>query len=338
MIDAKIRKLAVDIANQRPSTEFSLEDMEETLRATVADLLCNDSGAVDFYKWNDNSPKVFAIMSTMFDEVLPKRVSGVWGQFADIIHTGHGDKPRFILKKGRMNVKRFITKVAAAGVYERVRLDRDYVDIDIYAHGGAIYQTLEGFLAGRESITEILNIFLDHLETTIYEDISLALEGTFDKLPPANKATGTDFDKGEFDKVLNVIRAYGRPVIYCTMAFAANLVPRRGFVSERMKDELNNYGYIGRYLGADVIVLPQSFTDIDNATPVINDGYCYIIPTGSDEKPLKVAFEGNTLIRSVDREDWSTEMQIYKKMGIAVLNVNYYGIVRVGEAYASNGA
>lgn len=326
MLDAKIRKLAVDVANKRPSTEFSLNDMEDALRGEIAKLVCNETGAIDYYKWQQNNPIVFQIMATMIDEVLPKDVSKVFGSFADFITVAHGDKPRFILKKGLNNVKRFVTRVAAAGVYERVRLDRSYVDVETYAHGGAVYQTLEGFLAGRESISEVLEIFIRDLENAAYEDLTVALQGIVDTMPAANSHSASSFVKDEFNKLLNVVRAYGQPTIFCTQTFAGSLVPEDAFVGDLDKADMRNYGYIGKYLGADVVIIPQSFTDATNATKVIDDSFCYIIPAGAMEKPVKVAYEGDTLIRQVEREDWSVEMQIYKKMGIVILNTNHFAI------------
>lgn len=325
-LNPTIKKLAVDVALKRPSAEFSLNDMEQTLRGEIASLVCNEAGAIDYYKWQQNHPVVFQIMATMIDEILPKDVSKVFGSFADFMTVAHGDKPRFTVKKGMHNVKRFVTRVAAAGVYERVRLDRSFIDVETYAHGGAVYQTLEGFLAGRESISEVLDIFLRDLENAAYEDLTVALQGIVNTMPAANSHSASSFVKAEFNKLLNVVRAYGQPTIFCTQAFAGSLVPEDAFVGDADKMDMRNYGYIGKYLGADVVIIPQSFTDATNATTVIDDSYCYIIPAGAMEKPVKVAFEGDTLIRQVEREDWSVEMQIYKKMGIAILNTNHFAI------------
>ena len=325
-LDAKVKKLAIDVALKRPAGEFNLNDLEDTLRQEVANLVCNEKGAIDFYKWQSNSKTVFELMATMVDEILPQDVSKVFGPFADFLVVGHGDKPRFNLKRGVQNVKRFVTRVSAAGVYERVRLDKDFVDVETYAHGGAIYQTLEGFLAGRESISDVLAIFVKELENAAYEDLTVALQGTMTSMPAANKHSAGAFVKAEFDKILNTVRAYGQPTIFCTMAFAASLMPEDGFIGDADKADMRNMGYIGRYKGADVVIIPQSFTDATNAVKVIDESYAYIIPSGSFEKPVKVVYEGDALIRSVEREDWSIEMQIYKKMGIVILNTNHFGI------------
>lgn len=325
-LDPKVKKLAIDVALKRPAGDFSLTELEDTLRQEIATLVCNETGAIDFYKWQNNSKIVFQIMATMVDELLPREVAKVFGPFADFMTVGHGDKPRFILKKGIGNVKRFVTRVAAAGVYERVRLDRDYLDVETYAHGGAIYQTLEGFLAGRESISEVLAIFLKELENAAYEDVTVALQGTLAAMPAANKHSAGSFVAAEFDRILNTVRAYGQPSIFATQAFAASLIPSVNFIGDADKADMRNFGYIGKYMGADVIIIPQSFTDATNTTKVIDDEFAYIIPSGGLEKPVKVVYEGETLIREVEREDWSIEMQIYKKMGIAILNTNHFGI------------
>ena len=325
-LDPKVKKLAVDVALKRPSSEFSLNDLEDTLRVKISELICDENGAVDYYKWQQNKPMVFELMATMIDEIVPRDVSKVFGAFADFMTVGHGDKPRFTLKRGVKNVKRFVTRVAAAGVYERVRLDRDYMDVETYAHGGAVYQTLEGFLAGRESISEVLDIFLKELENAVYEDLTVALQGTFNVMPAANKHTANAFVEAEFLRILNTVRAYGAPTIFCTQTFAGSLVPSDKFIGDADKADMREMGYIGKYMGADVVIIPQSFADSTNATKVIDDSYCYVIPSGSMEKPVKVVYEGETMIREANREDWSVEMQIYKKLGVGVLNTNHFGV------------
>ena len=42
----------------------------------------------------------------------------------------------------------------------------------------------------------------------------------------------------------------------------------------------------------------------------------------SSYKPQKVAFEGATAVKEHENADWSREIQTYKKLGVAVFNVN----------------
>ena len=137
-LDRKLVDLGVDIVKNNPSSKFSMAEMEEAFRKEVADLVVNETGSIDYYKWSQNKVAIFQLMSEILTEVEPQKLTRMFEQFAEVKTVPHGTKARFMVKKGRAGVKRFVTKVAAAGVYERVRLERAYMDVETYAHGGAI--------------------------------------------------------------------------------------------------------------------------------------------------------------------------------------------------------
>jgi hypothetical protein len=89
-----------------------------------------------------------------------------------------------------------------------------------------------------------------------------------------------------------------------------------------MKDEKWSKGYLANYKGHNVIILDQSYEDESNTQKVIDPAYAYIIPTSTNEKPIKIAFEGTTAVKDVDNEDWSREIRVYKKFGVATLITN----------------
>ena len=85
---------------------------------------------------------------------------------------------------------------------------------------------------------------------------------------------------------------------------------------------MNANGYIGTYKGSKVIVLPQSFEDETNEVKVIDPSFAYIIPSGGNDKPIKIAFEGQTIVDESKNKDQSREIQCYKKLGVAALMTN----------------
>ena len=89
-----------------------------------------------------------------------------------------------------------------------------------------------------------------------------------------------------------------------------------------MKDQRWNNGYLANYKGHRVIVLPQSYEDETNTVKVIDPAYAWIIPTGGNDKPVKVAFEGQTLVDERKNDDWSRDVQVYKKMGVGAIITN----------------
>ena len=320
--------LAKTVARANPSSKvaysfgeekFSYSDLNETLRNELREL----AGTYQLYRENKNT--VFTLIEETIDDILPVRVLEQYGQFAEIKTFGQGDRPVFkqkVTAAARRRAKQFITKVGLAGVYEVFKLDGKGYEIPTTAFGGAAQVSIEEFLDGRVDFADVLDIVMEGLDEAIYLEIEKALIGAADSLTTANKTTQTGFVESEMDKLISIADSYGKATIYCTYEFAATMVPESGWVSEEMRNQKWNNGYLPNYKNHNVIVLNQSYTDETNTTKVIDPSYAWIIPTGSTEKPVKIAFEGNTLVDERANADWSREIQVYKKLGVGALITN----------------
>lgn len=298
--------------------QFSYADINEAFRKELKEV----AGNYQLYRQNKNT--VFEIMEEIVDDVLPRKVLDQYGQFAEIRTYAQGDKPVFVQRitaASRRRAKQFITKVGLAGKYEVFKLDGREYEIPTSAFGGAAQIGLEEFLDGRIDMADVLDIIMEGLDEAIYVEIERALVSAIDQVPTANKTTQTSFDEDEMDKLLSIADSYGTSTIYCTFEFAATMVPSEGWVSDAMRDQRWNNGYLANYKGHRVIVLPQSYEDETNSKKVIDPSYAYIIPTGT-EMPVKVAFEGQTLVREFENHDWSREVQVYKKVGVGAVVTN----------------
>ena len=180
----------------------------------------------------------------------------------------------------------------------------------------------EEFLDGRVDWAELVNIVLEGMDELILREIAKALMSSIEQLPAANRVSAAGFDEAGMDRLVSVVSAYGTPVIYATREFAVKMVPKEGWISDSMRDERWANGFLANYKGVRVVLLPQSFEDETNATKVIDPGYAWIMPTGSNEKPVKIAFEGSAHMREVENDDWSREMQVYQKVGVGVMFTN----------------
>ena len=320
--------LAKTVARANPSSKvaysfgeekFSYSDLNETLRNELREL----AGTFQLYRENKNT--IFTLIEQTIDDILPAKVLEQYGQFADIKTFGQGDRPVFkqkVTAAARRRAKQFITKVGLAGVYEVFKLDGKGYEIPTTAFGGAAQVSIEEFLDGRVDFADVLDIVMEGLDEAIYLEIEKALIGAADSLTTANKTTQTGFVESEMDKLISIADSYGKATIYCTYEFAATMVPESGWVSDEMRNQKWNNGYLANYKNHNVIVLNQSYTDETNTTKVIDPSYAWIIPTGSSEKPVKIAFEGNTLVDERANADWSREIQVYKKLGVGALITN----------------
>ena len=321
-------KLAKTVANANPSSQvaysfgedkFSYSDLNDTLRSELREI----AGTYQLYRENKNT--VFALIEETIDDVLPRKVMEQYGQFAEVKTFAQGDKPVFtqrITEASKRRAKQFITKVGLAGIYEVFKLDGKTYEVPTSAFGGAAQIGFEEFLDGRVDFADVLDIVMEGLDRCDYVEIERALKGAVVNLQAANKSTQTDFVEAEMDRLISIADSYGQATIYCTFEFAATMVPEEGWRSESMKDQMWSNGYLANYKGHRVIVLPQSYEDETNTVKVIDPSYAWIIPTGGNDKPVRVAFEGQTIVDEYKNYDRSREVQVYKKMGVAAIITN----------------
>lgn len=324
-------QLGIMVAKANPSAptsysfngeSFSYETLNETLRREFAEL----AGSYAAYRENKNY--IFSIMEEIISDVVPKKVAVAYEQFAETKVFKQGDKPLFRRKLGnsRTRAKQFITRVGLAGVYEVFKLSamEESFEVQTSAIGGAAQIGFEEFLDGRVDFAELTNLVMESMDELIYREIGEALKASVNQLPPANRVAANGFDEAAFDRLLSISSSYGEPTIYCTYEFAVRMIPQEAWrYTESMKAELWRTGRLADYKGKKVVILPQGFEDETNTTKVIDPGYAWIIPTGADTKPVKVAFEGGTLIREVDSNaDWSKEFHVYQKVGVVAMLAN----------------
>lgn len=291
----------------------------DAMKDTLVNELQELGGTYALYRENKNV--IFRLIEETLNDILPKRVLETYGMFAEVKMLAQGEKPVFKKKLGKMRAKNFITRVGLAGIYEVFKLSAESFEVPTSAIGGAAQIGLEEFLDGRVDFSELTQIVMDGMDDLIYREIAKALQMSTSQMQPANIVNANAWNEAAFDKLLASATAYGAPAIYCTFEFAATMLPAQVW-SEKMKDEKWNVGYFTKYKGHPVIILPQSFEDEKNNKKVIDPAFCWIFPMGADVKPVKVVFEGDTIVDDFKNYDRSREIQVYKKVGVGVMMTN----------------
>lgn len=321
-------KLAKTVAKADPyaPTAYSFEgssygyyELNETLRNELNEL------APDYRTYKENQNTLFKLIEQTIDDVLPTRVLQQYSQFAEVKTFKQGDKPIFtqpITTASKRRAKQFIGKVGLAGLYEVFKLDKKSYEVTTNAIGGAAQIGFEEFLDGTANFADVLDIVMMGLDECIYVEIEKQLVGATKNVIPANMFSGNGFIEDEMDELLSIADSYGsKAAIYCTFEFAAKMVPSDGRMSDAMIEAKWNNGYFANYKGHQVIVLPQSYEDESNEVKVIDPSYAWIIPTGAS-KPVKIAFEGGTIVDEYTNYDRSKEVQVYKKVGVRAIFSN----------------
>ena len=328
----KLVEIGLKALKVKPSNEFSAQDCKVAFDGEVS----NNFGCKNYADFMRVKPDVFELITEMATEYLPERLVKVFGPFAEIRRVGNGQKLEFKLRKGHQRGRSFVTQVAPSGQYETFRLDVTQFTVPVKAYGAAAVIEWERFLNGDESFIELMQIIAEGIEDRIYEQIQGMLQGAASSMPSANVKTHTAFDESRMDALIGVVRAYGTPEIWCTHEFAATMTNMTSLSGSNPNmpaadlEDIRNYGHIRLYKGVQVNILPQSFVDENNQEKIVNPQYAYVIPAG-EEKIVKIIMEGDTQVREYDKDtggmDWSTGIQMYQKVGLAIVtNPNYWGI------------
>jgi hypothetical protein len=309
------------VAYSYEGKNFTYEQVNETLREELNELVGTPS------KYRENKNVLFALIEETIGEKIPNKVAGLYESLAEVKVFGQGEKPEFKRKNtnARIRAKQFITKVGLEGVYEVFKLGGiETFEVPTSAIGGAAQIGLEEMLDGRVDFAELIEIVMEGIEEEIQKETAKAMIVGINQLPKANSVDWTGFDEQEFDRLLTIADSYGngKATIYCDFMFAAKLMPANiAMFSDAMKNELWDRGYFTSYKNHSVIILPNAVEDNTNTRLALDPSYCWIIPSAGT-KPIRIAFEGETLVDERKNRDWSTEIQVYKKVGVAALFTN----------------
>lgn len=328
-MDMTIRQLFDCVMGKNIPAEFANEniDYESALRDEIKKIAGN------YNLFRRNKYDLFELLQENAEEVLPKKVEELIGAFAEVRQYGNNDRIVFNIKRGRTRGKLYVTRGTAAGVYETFRLDRDVIELsaECITAGGIV--DFERYLDGTEDIMDIYEIILEGMMDRIFEAIQACLIASWSDTgrPAANKVSANGFVATSMASLITTVSAYGTPVIYCGPQFAASManILTSGSNAKMSNEDIADYrnqGYIGKFAGAPVVVIPNSFVDEKNTKTVFNPRLAYVIPAGM-EKIVKVGLVGPQIFKDVENEDWSMEVQGYRKVAVGIVTApNYWGM------------
>jgi len=324
----ELRELALHAVKGTAPDTFTVENVNDAF----ADGLKEFAGS--YNQFMKNRYDLYDIIIESIDEILPRDVQAAIGQFAEVQTVEQGQKAMFRKKLGRARAKKFLTQVGLSGVYETFRLDSETFEVGAHAVGGGATIDFERMLDGAESLAEVVGIVTEGLTNAVYVEVERALIAAYDDMPATNKYKGS-WNADEMVKLMNIVRAYGQPVIFACPEFIAKMgadaiVPvatgtGQGVYSPKDIEAIHDTGFIKVFRGAVVVEIPQSFVDENNVDTYVDPSRAYIFPAGA-ERVVKVVLEGSTQIRDHENKDNSMEVFAWKKMGCAILHHNNWCI------------
>lgn len=325
MTNAQLKELVLHAAKGTAPTNFSVSNVD----AAVADglnALCNSVN--NFMR---NRYDVFEMIIEAVDEVVPQNVIAAVSPFAEVVSVPQGQKAMFKLrnKLGRERAKQFLTQVGLSGVYETFRLDVGSFEVGAHAVGGAARIDFERFLDGSDTMSELMEIVTEGLENAVYVEVHKALVNAINTLQGPMKVVVENHDPAELQALIGKVKSYGRgAAIFATPEFieamGADAIAPETYSPDDI-DAIHKTGRVKIFRGTPIIELPQSYTDETHNHTYLPASVAYVFPTGG-QKLVKVVLEGQTQIYDAVNRDQSIEINVYKKMGAAVMSSTDWGV------------
>lgn len=154
----------------------------------------------------------------------------------------------------------------------------------------------------REANVEMTNAKLKKVEQVLQAAIATFASPFY--------GTGTGINKDVLQKQINYFRRFGPVTILGDLAAVSQLASLSGMAmsdtatqfSNNQIDEMNESGFIGRYMGCNVIAMNNAY-EADGVTPVLKTNWLYIVPgaTTGDARNLKLVNEG--AVSAIDAQD-----------------------------------
>jgi len=170
------------------------------------------------------------------------------------------------------------------------------------------------------------------METEISNDVYTAIFNTYTSLDTNLKEAS--FTQATFVKLAQRVQALNNGAkVYCmgTKSGLASVIPSSDYFKFELGEEYNKLGYLGNFQGVELLEIPQRITP--NTTEfAISDTTLYFFSMGVD-KPVKIAFEGETLVEQVtDRganADMTYNYTLSKRWDAKVATSARYGIMKL---------
>lgn len=327
-------KLAVDGYNGSVE-KYSVKDSQDTIREAMIEM--NGGKTTIDYKStrNGKGEELFAFVEETLANTVPTGLQGneYFNAMVDFRNMRLGDQNLFYVGNNDL----FYVAEAAEGTQgiRRQRLEGfTETSIETTLKIVRIYEELNRVLAGRVDFNEMINRVQTSFQKAILEDIYNLWEGATDTqiggstYYPGYSVAGAYDEDTLLDLIAHVEAAAGgkTATVLCTAKAARKLAP--SIQGADSKSDLYNMGYYGKFYGTPVVVTPQ-LHKTGTTNFVLSDNVFTVLAT--DEKPIKMVYEGDPIVHlgdPFDNADLTQEYIYGDRWGLGLVTAGNTGIGR----------
>lgn len=325
-MEGKLSKFIVDAYQGRVSN-YSREDANEVIKKAFVDICGTDK--LDHKTFRRHRIEIFEVMEEVLDQLI---VDGwennpFFQQFVDYKNVNFGDKNAFYVEdKSVLSVAKF------SGSHWDIRRQRltvgQEISIETSAYGVKVYEEFKRLLAGRVDFVTLIQKVEKAFENHIMDTIYASFMGASANLPAPFKKNGGFTEDGIGELVDHVSASAGTRdlVIVGTRTAISKITNTTDFISNDMKNEKNQLGYIKMWNGVKIMPIEQVHK-AGTFEFAIDNKKLFVLPANA--KPVKFVTEGEAIMKEVDETtnmDRSREYMVEKNYGVGVIFNCAYGV------------
>lgn len=318
----KIARVAVD-AYKGCVKDYSIADSQSLITKALVEVN-NGKTYLDYKDIRDGKcPELFSFLEVTLSATVVEGLQGdeYFNALCDFRNVAEGDQNVFSVEDSEL----FIVADTADGT-QGVRRQRlggvSETAIPTSLKTVRIYEELNRVLAGRVDFNHFINKVADSFRQKLLNDVYTLWTGaTADQLggvtyfPEAGA-----YDEDELlDLISHVEAAAGGKAATIVGTKKALRALKDAIDSDAAKNDLYNFGYVGKFYGTPVVATPQRHK-VGSTEFVMDDNILTII--AGDDKPIKVVYEGSPIVLMGDpmtNADFTQEYLYGEKYGMGIV-------------------
>ena len=315
-------KLAIDTYRGAVAGNYSVADGAETLRQALIEAN-GGSEKIDPRAMRKNGGAIFEILEVLIPALVQEGLKGdeFYMNLVEERRLAEGDRNEFWVEDNSA----FVVAEMANGVATPRRQRIGHAtskEVKTTMHQIRIYEEMNRVLAGRVTWTEFVDKVVDSFKKNLYNDIFTAFSGIDSTTEGVGTtyapAAGTYNEANLLTLVEHIEAATGKNAMIIGTKTALRKVDT-AIMADQAKNDYYNAGYFGKVAGVPMVAIRNQHR-VGTETFIFPDDKLYII--ASDDKPIKVVYEGDGLILEKDpmtNADLSYEYLYAEKYGVGVI-------------------
>lgn len=318
----KIARVAVD-AYKGCVKDYSIADSQSLISKALVEVN-NGKTYLDYKDIRDGKcPELFSFLEVTLSATVVEGLQGdeYFNALCDFRNVAEGDKNLFLVEDSEL----FIVADTADGT-QGVRRQRlggvSETSIPTALKTVRIYEELNRVLAGRVDFNHFINKVADSFRQKLLNDVYTLWTGA-----TAEQLGGVTYfpEAGAYDEdelldlISHVEAAAGGKTATIVGTKKALRALKDAIDSDAAKNDLYNFGYVGKFYGTPVVATPQRHK-VGSTEFVMDDNILTII--AGDDKPIKVVYEGSPIVLMGDpmaNADFTQEYLYGEKYGMGIV-------------------